>query len=62
MSTSQERDFIRGVIRLQRPTIVVEVGVATGGMACAILNATATTHTILVCCWQRDLICGTIMV
>ena len=39
MSTSQERDFIRGVIRLQRPTIVVEVGVATGGMAFAMYSA-----------------------
>ena len=39
MSTNQERDFIRGVIRLQRPSIVIEVGVATGGMACAMYSA-----------------------
>jgi hypothetical protein len=39
MSTSQERDFIHGIIRLKRPTIAIEVGVAFGGMACSIHSA-----------------------
>ena len=39
MSTKQERDFIYGLIRLQRPRIAIEIGVATGGMACNIYGA-----------------------
>jgi len=41
MSTSQERDFIHGIIRLKRPTIAIEIGVAYGGMACSIHSALA---------------------
>tara|TARA_B100001057_G_scaffold500153_2_gene613772 strand:- start:396 stop:1067 length:672 start_codon:yes stop_codon:yes gene_type:complete len=39
MSTQQEWSFIHGLVRLQRPRIAIEVGVAQGGMACAIYSA-----------------------
>ena len=39
MSTKQEWEFIKGLIKLQRPRIAIEIGVATGGMAFAIYSA-----------------------
>ena len=39
MSTQQEWSFIYGIVRLQRPRIAVEVGVAHGGMAQSIDRA-----------------------
>ena len=39
MSTQQEWAFIHGLVRLQRPRIAVEVGVAYGGMATSIYKA-----------------------
>ena len=39
MSTQQEWSFIHGLVRLQRPRIAVEVGVAYGGMATSIYKA-----------------------
>ena len=39
MSTQQEWSFIYGILRLQRPRIAVEVGVAHGGMAQSIYRA-----------------------
>lgn len=39
MSTKQEWAFIHGLVRLQRPRIAIEIGVAGGGMACAIYSA-----------------------
>ena len=39
MSLPQEWDFIRGLIRLQRPKTVVEIGVAGGHMAHSIYTA-----------------------
>ncbi len=39
MSTDQEWEFIYGLLKLQRPTHIVEIGVASGGMACSIVNA-----------------------
>ena len=39
MSLTQEWDFIRGLIRLQRPKTVVEIGVAGGFMAQSIYTA-----------------------
>ena len=36
MSTQQEWSFIHGLVRLQRPRIAIEVGVAQGKMARAI--------------------------
>ena len=39
MSTQQEWSFIYGIVRLQRPRIAVEVGVAYGGMAQNIYRA-----------------------
>lgn len=39
MSTKQEWSFINGLIKLQRPRIAVEIGVARGGMAFAIYSA-----------------------
>ena len=39
MSTQQEWSFIHGLVRLQRPRIAIEVGVAQGKMARAIYSA-----------------------
>tara|TARA_B100000282_G_C31737205_1_gene494117 strand:+ start:1933 stop:2634 length:702 start_codon:yes stop_codon:yes gene_type:complete len=52
MSTHQEWSFIYGLLRLQRPRIAVEVGVASGGMATAIYSALCeNTHDTGVEAW-----------
>ena len=45
MSTQQEWSFIHGLVRLQRPRIAIEVGVAQGKMARAI--SVSYTHLTL---------------